>query len=557
MSEDNDNKSRRGELEDMMSAIGGPLQKAMINLGTKIAKKELFELWNNFKRLLATASDPFFRKDMGERYFNAGSVTNGILLWMLGAIISTALSLLYPPAFRVLLILGTWITGITMVVFHFRFGRESILKMAQYRNEGLAYHTRSRGTLRWGDKTGFVYIGMIVVLLIFNPCTAIFFIASATISSKLAAEQDAAIYSRYLDALDAQVEKEFLENAILGKCPTEITQLSRPLPATMTRELRENIAAAAVGKPVKIVAKGQNRAASVQSPFPPPNESSKPIPFEAEPTPATPEMPAAPSQTDVSNQPDSPKDLRPGKATYLIIIAFLAVSATAFAVIHFWPSKPANTPAQVAVRTVNVQPVQPQAIPTPSPPADQPAPVVQTQAPEPPPAQAETPVVTPAPPPVDTAALALAALKKQREEEQQQAAQKRQQTIDQFYKTLSDKAAELAQLQTDAQARLDANTNKIAKVSWIRRSSLRHENEKHRVAIMKALQTQQKSLNLIGDSVRVYASDTNDDPSQVTGDFQIYDQTEADISGKIKTILDAMDDAIAGNTGNSGLIQIK
>ena len=82
MSEDNDNKSRRGELEDMMSAIGGPLQKAMINLGTKIAKKELFELWNNFKRLLATASDPFFRKDMGERYFNAGSVTNGILLWM-------------------------------------------------------------------------------------------------------------------------------------------------------------------------------------------------------------------------------------------------------------------------------------------------------------------------------------------------------------------------------------------------------------------------------------------------------------------------------------------
>ena len=86
---------------------------------------------------------------------------------------------------------------------------------------------------------------------------------------------------------------------------------------------------------------------------------------------------------------------------------------------------------------------------------------------------------------------------------------------------------------------------------------MRHENEKHRVAIMKALQTQQKSLNLVGDSVRVYAADTNGDPSQVTGNFQIYDQTEADISGKIKAIMDAMDDAIAGNSGNSGLIQIR
>ena len=86
---------------------------------------------------------------------------------------------------------------------------------------------------------------------------------------------------------------------------------------------------------------------------------------------------------------------------------------------------------------------------------------------------------------------------------------------------------------------------------------MRHQNEKNRLAIMKALQTQKQSLNLVGDSVRAYAADPNGDPGQVTGNFQIYDQTETDISGKIKTIMDAMDDAIAGNSGNSGLIQIR
>jgi hypothetical protein len=78
---------------------------------------------------------------------------------------------------------------------------------------------------------------------------------SCGMSAKLAAEQQAAIYARYLDALDAKIEQEYLEDAILGQCPTEITQLAKPLPPDMNPELRTNIAAAAVGKPAKIVAK--------------------------------------------------------------------------------------------------------------------------------------------------------------------------------------------------------------------------------------------------------------------------------------------------------------
>jgi hypothetical protein len=59
-----------------------------------------------------------------------------------------------------------------------------------------------------------------------------------------------------LDALDTKIEQEYLENAILGKCPTEITQLHKPLPGSLNADLRKNIAAAAVGKPVSIMVKG-------------------------------------------------------------------------------------------------------------------------------------------------------------------------------------------------------------------------------------------------------------------------------------------------------------
>jgi hypothetical protein len=113
----------------------------------------------------------------------------------------------------------------------------------------------SRGTSRWKGLTVWVLVAAVVVLLIFNPFAAIFLAVSYGMSAKIAGEEDAAIYGRYLDALDAQVEKEYLKKAILGQCPKEITQLSHPLPESMNSDVRENMASAAVGGPVKIIAK--------------------------------------------------------------------------------------------------------------------------------------------------------------------------------------------------------------------------------------------------------------------------------------------------------------
>jgi len=146
-------------------------------------------------------------------------------------------------------------TGVLLVLFYLKFGRESLALMQKYRENGTAYHSMSRGTLRWGKDSKSVLIGMVTLLLLFNLPAAVMFIASFIMSAKITAEQEAAIYSRYLDALDEKIEQEYLENAILGKCPPEITYLTKPLPADMNPELRGNIAAAAVGKPVKIIAK--------------------------------------------------------------------------------------------------------------------------------------------------------------------------------------------------------------------------------------------------------------------------------------------------------------
>ena len=163
--------------------------------------------------------------------------------------------------------------------------------MLKFREEGVHYHTQSRGVDRWKDKT--VPLAILMLLALFNLPAAVLFVASRSMSAKIASEQQAAIYSRYLDALDARIEQEYLEKAILGKCPTEITQLHRPLAANMNEDLRKNIAAAAVGKQVTLIQKTSKRTGEGASD----GRDSKP--------------PSGPAP-DNSIPPDAPDDTRPG-----------------------------------------------------------------------------------------------------------------------------------------------------------------------------------------------------------------------------------------------------
>jgi len=239
------------------------------NAVAAFGKKALATFWGKFKRQLSTASEPLLRKNMGERYLSGEALGGGMMIW----VVST-LAALYWPDLRsggAMLInhltsfhrLGQWMNNISptiivggaLVFFHFRFAMESMVIMEKYREEGTPYHTQSRGIPRWEGSLALMPLGIGAALFLFDLPAGILYVISIGMSAKIAGEQQAAIYARYQDALDARIEQEYLEDAILGQCPTEITQLHKPLPQAMSADLRKNIAAAAVGKPVTLVIK--------------------------------------------------------------------------------------------------------------------------------------------------------------------------------------------------------------------------------------------------------------------------------------------------------------
>jgi hypothetical protein len=249
------------------------------NALASFTKKGAATFFGKFKRQLSTASEPFFRKDMGERYLSAESLFGGAAIWFVATCLALAVPEVRSAASLLCDVAGlyrlgrlshhwlpTLLVGGALVFCHIKFGWESIMVMARYRADGTAYHTQSRGTPRWQANPVFVAIAIAIALFLFDLPAAILFVISCATSAKLASEQQAAIYARYLDALDQKIEQEYLESAILGKCPTEITQLTRPLPAHMNSDLRQNIAAAAVGKSVKIVAKAPRGSSATPEP---------------------------------------------------------------------------------------------------------------------------------------------------------------------------------------------------------------------------------------------------------------------------------------------------
>ena len=68
------------------------------------------------------------------------------------------------------------------------------------------------------------------------------------------------------EGLIEDIENKYLEDAALGKCPTEITYLNHPLDPNMNPELRKSIAASLVGKPVLGVAKPPQRKTAAKPP---------------------------------------------------------------------------------------------------------------------------------------------------------------------------------------------------------------------------------------------------------------------------------------------------
>jgi len=120
------------------------------------SKKVMMSMWADVKRYLTTASEPFHRKRMGERYYSSEALAGGVTIWILGSI-GTCL-LVFPLGFLGVeaaghLMLTSLMTGGAMAVFTAVFGFDSIGAAERCRNDGRPYHSRSRGVPRWGIYT--------------------------------------------------------------------------------------------------------------------------------------------------------------------------------------------------------------------------------------------------------------------------------------------------------------------------------------------------------------------------------------------------------------------
>ncbi len=520
-------------------------------------------------RPLAMCTEPFFRKNFGERYFTENTFIVSMAIWIAGASLlnlvygqgqeGTPLQnwLYYKLHFEKLAveIKARYIVNVVCFLYSYMAFKQLVVTRMRQRT-GHIWHSMSRGESLFGKENAvrdMIIAAIIVgVLWIAAPHLCAIFVLSQVASYYLSAKQQSSIYSRYLDQMDAKIEAEhFQETMDKGVPPKDTDGLYAPLPKRFKGEFRTRIARVASGGPFdpnapdqRAAVKGSASVASVS-------------PSQTRPAVSQPSSQITPDFIDAVLKF---KQIVTSKgfirvAVIIMVLAGLAYAGTA--IIQYFNS---HTKPAVVASVAPSRPNQPQVIPAESPPVAQPVPTTRIQESESPPTQAAPPVAAPAPPPVDTAALERAALEKQRQEEQARLARQHQQSVDQFNTTLSQKVAELAQAQADSNARLNNYTNKIAKASWLRRGYLRRDNLKARELVKNELQNQQDTLNLLQDSMRSFSSDTNADPNQVVQTIQAYDETTAAISRNINLILQKMDDEISGNdvnSGNSGLIQVR
>lgn len=291
----------------------GSAVEAKINGAIASGARHLSQLMiSAAKQMLAAGTDPFFRREMGDRYFTAGSIQLGYGLWFVTGIASVFLWIVLGMAVRTIrnalifqIPIMPVVAGITSLVILSIFRKcafENLAHVAEFRSEGKPYHSRSYGVARWEPAVEHsLHVVGGLALLALAPISGIAFFISRSMGNSLIAQQQAAFYERYIDAMDAKLDGELLQNALLGKCPPELTFIYKPLPETKNPQVREDVAASVVGKAI-VVAQGPKKPSA--TPPVPPKESPQP-------TPATESAQRSTSHPQTSPTPEA----RPGGAT--------------------------------------------------------------------------------------------------------------------------------------------------------------------------------------------------------------------------------------------------
>jgi len=218
-----------------------------------------------FMKPLATASDPFFRINMGERYFThishgLGTILWGVATWLTYLSEDKMASIAREFHFDSLASLlqeGAQIhvpfwTAVGMMVLFFIVGSFSVGANYYRQVKGVTWHSMSRGISIWGSedkvRDTIILIFLSAALLIIAPAVGALFLISRLFSLLLIAQEQARIYARYLDAIDAAIESDLLEAALRDGAPPSINNgIYCPLPRRFKSPHRDKVARVAAG----------------------------------------------------------------------------------------------------------------------------------------------------------------------------------------------------------------------------------------------------------------------------------------------------------------------
>ncbi|HZQ48499.1 MAG TPA: hypothetical protein VFC07_15895 [Verrucomicrobiae bacterium] len=199
----------------------------------------------------ATATDPFFRKNMGERYFTPGRAFVSAVGWWTVLILTFAhFAILYgntPPTFKLLGTIALPFAYLVMAVIQLRLIRRR-------QQNGEIWHSRSKGESIFGwenpIRDAVIEVVVFILLCFVSYIPAAFFAFSRLLGYAGDALALAMLYNRYLDIQDARIEADFMETALRdGFPPSRTAGLFRPLPRSFKGERRSNIARVVAGGP--------------------------------------------------------------------------------------------------------------------------------------------------------------------------------------------------------------------------------------------------------------------------------------------------------------------
>lgn len=258
-----------------MKALEDQLAKKLGDGVLKAAKQIFMVVLIFIFASAATATDPYFRKRLGERYFTPIRALMSFFAW---SVVTSMTGYPYlsrhadPPA-RVAIIacFVSW-SYVTMALI--RLGG-----IRKRRFAGEIWHSRSRGESVFGSENALRDFAIEVVitggLCFCSYYYAAFFALSRIMGYMADAAARAEFYNRYLDIQDAKIEAQYMETALReGLAPDHTLGIFNPLSRGFKGEHRANIA--------RVVAAGQFGATSADD-----------APLVAKPVPATPQAPSA------------------------------------------------------------------------------------------------------------------------------------------------------------------------------------------------------------------------------------------------------------------------